>query len=237
MTCHFLLLTGKLDRARKSLEKTIASLDDKLDRINESLAHKDTDDMRKCPFCAEMIKKDAVRCMHCKSQLDTAAPAHPPSQYHGKGFFEAKEISQTEVVQLLLARCADVNAQDTIGFTALHSAAYKGNTEAVEQLLAKGADINHKDGFGRTALHWAAYKGRAETAKLLISKVNNVNEPNNSGWTPLHVAAWYGNTEVVRLLLASGADAGARDSEGRTPLSMATENDHQDVAKILSEQK
>lgn len=27
-------------------------------------------DIKKCPFCAEMIKVDAIRCKHCKSDLE-----------------------------------------------------------------------------------------------------------------------------------------------------------------------
>ncbi len=27
------------------------------------------DDLKKCPFCAEMIKKDAIKCKHCASEL------------------------------------------------------------------------------------------------------------------------------------------------------------------------
>ena len=49
-----------------------------------------------------------------------------------------------EVVELLLAKGADVNAKTTDGTTALMVASMKDHKEVVETLLDKGADINAK---------------------------------------------------------------------------------------------
>lgn len=54
----------------------------------------------------------------------------------------ATRAGNTEIVQLLLERKPDINAQNNYGDTALHWAAYNGNKEIVRLLLDVGADIN-----------------------------------------------------------------------------------------------
>src|SRR2546427_2012375 len=55
---------------------------------------------------------------------------------------------QTESVELLLDRGANVNSASTRGETALMGPAYHGDTEIVKLLLAKGADVNSADSDG-----------------------------------------------------------------------------------------
>ncbi len=57
-----------------------------------------------------------------------------------------------DVVELLLANHAEVNAKDRDGRTPLHAAATFGHKDVVELLLANHADINARDKNGNTAL-------------------------------------------------------------------------------------
>src|SRR5205823_719137 len=71
-----------------------------------------------------------------------------------------------DVVDLLIARGADLNAKNTDGWTPLIKAAAAGHTDVVQKLLAKGADMSVADPLGRTAWMYAAMANRPEMGEL-----------------------------------------------------------------------
>jgi ankyrin repeat protein len=73
------------------------------------------------------------------------------------------------VVFLLLRHGADVNAQDTVGWTPLMRAAAGWHLEVARLLLAYGADVYRKNDAGETALTWAQLKGATDIVELLIA--------------------------------------------------------------------
>jgi len=128
------------------------------------------------------------------------------------------------MVELLIAKGADVNAKNKYGSTPLHRAASGGHKEITEILIAKGADVNAKNHRGMTPLQFAAMKGHKEIAELLIAKGADVNAKENHGRTPLHGAAFHGHKEVVELLITQGADVNAKNEDVETPLDRAIRN-------------
>ncbi len=75
---------------------------------------------------------------------------------------------QPDVVRLLIANGANVNAKDNNGHTPLHrSVRLLGHKDITELLLTKGADINVKNKWDRTPLDIAVEQGDTEIADLL----------------------------------------------------------------------
>jgi hypothetical protein len=113
-----------------------------------------------------------------------------------------------KIVELLIAKGADVNAKSKFENTPLNLAAFWGHKEIVELFIAKGADVNAKSKYTGTPLRAAAEKGHKEIAELLIAEGANVNA-NHGGHTPLDWAISRKHPETVDLLRKHGGKTGA----------------------------
>jgi ankyrin repeat protein len=131
---------------------------------------------------------------------------------------------QTEVVEWLLSRNADVNAKDSKGWTTLFYASKYINGDTAKFLLEKGANPTHTDNEGNTCLHIACKYGNSDCVKLLLDLNLPVNCKNHKQETPLHIAAAsYYNKGIVALLLEKGADPNIKNADGNTSFHCATQ--------------
>ena len=138
-----------------------------------------------------------------------------------------------DIVEILLAKGADVNVKRNDGVTALMSASREGHKDVVEQLLAAGADVIAEANDGGTALMMAAQNGHKEAVKLLLAKGADVNAKTDTSSTALILASQEGHEDVVELLLAAGADVNAKANTGATALMLAARGGYTEIVKLF----
>jgi len=122
----------------------------------------------------------------------------------------AARDGRLEMVEVLLAEGAEVNAKNGNGKTGLMSAAYFGNERVVSLLLAAGADVNAKDNNDSTALIAGAYSGNLNVVLSLLAEGADVNASSKSGASSLKNADTRGYAQISKVL----GDAGAGGSGG-----------------------
>lgn len=109
-------------------------------------------------------------------------------------------VGNTDVVGLLIAKGAKVDARTTDNETPLILTAQNADIATAKLLISKGASVDAKDAGGRTSLHYAAYGGNTALAKFLIESGADVNAKTDAGATPRQLASAEGHAELVALL-------------------------------------
>ncbi len=150
----------------------------------------------------------------------------------------ATQGNHVDVVRLLVARGANVNAQDDQQDSAFLLASASGYTDIVQLTLAAGADLASTNRYGGTALIPACHYGHVETVRLLLTTRIAVDHINNLGWTALLEAVILGDgglahAEIVRLLIGAKANVNLADAQGVTPLQHALARKQVHVAELL----
>jgi ankyrin repeat protein len=110
-----------------------------------------------------------------------------------------------EIVDLLLAKGADVNAQASSGATPLFWAVMRDQKDDVVTLLAKGANVNLADAYGDTILDCALHLNYVGLVPILVDHGADVNAVDQSMHRPLTYALGMDDTSIARYLKAHGA--------------------------------
>ena len=156
----------------------------------------------------------------------------------------ARDNNKEEIVRLL-QNGADVNEQNSNGYTALWCACWKNHSVIIEILL-KHNNINvnlQEDGNGWGPFHAACTNNSYESTLIMIQDARvDVNMTDHSGRSPLMRA---GNTKLVQLLLSFGRyiDIYQKSTEdyysgiksGSTALDMAKQRNKTDIVQLLEQ--
>ncbi|RMZ96169.1 TANC1 isoform X2 [Brachionus plicatilis] len=109
------------------------------------------------------------------------------------------------IIDILIERGAELNAQDRDGLSALSWACLKGHHNAALALLEHPVDVNHTDQSGRTALDLATFYGDVRLVQLLIERGAQIEHVDKIGMRPLDRAIGCRNVPVVSCFLKKGA--------------------------------
>ncbi len=156
----------------------------------------------------------------------------------------------TNVVPVLLAHGADLDAPGADGFTPLRRAACGWSSWKIPYLLRLGAAVRPDKGGSPLLLidvtrrdpgedeNMQRFRQRhldrcAKTARLLIAAGAPVDVRDEEGMTPLHYTARNGYAECAEVLLKAGADLNATNRAGQTPLRVALDNQQADTVEVL----
>jgi ankyrin repeat protein/tRNA A-37 threonylcarbamoyl transferase component Bud32 len=146
------------------------------------------------------------------------------------------------LVEILLAKGAQTETQDSRGRTALDRAASEGKLDAVRLLLEKKANPNQKNSTGATPLLDAVTYGKIAVVQFLLEHGADAALADAQANTPLMVAAegnayMPNNAPMTTALLATGVKVDEQDTRGRTAFFRAAEEGKEDAMRLLLEKK
>ena len=145
----------------------------------------------------------------------------------------ASQNGHIDIVRILLANGANVDAQRDEGQTALIYATV--HPDIVKLLLDAGAETELKSILGHTALLYASTEGNTETVKALIEGGADIDVKDVAlDFTPLIYASMNGHTDIVKALIDAGADINVKSKKlNITALSIAIHNNHAETVYFL----
>jgi ankyrin repeat protein len=169
---------------------------------------------------------DVNMIVHCRStRLHLAASNFSTCEWPGREADKGYE-EEEEVMRILLAHGADVNAAEEFGHTPLLLATMDGSLKMVKLLFEHGADLNKAPERGKSPLHWVVRdSGKMAKIRFLLEHGADPNQLDSLGSSPLHFAVRHstssGSPSIVAILLKHGADPNIVNRLGKSPLHYA----------------
>jgi len=151
------------------------------------------------------------------------------------GLPEAALQHQTVEIRDKLGRGADPLEENSVGWTALHIACFKGYTDIVKAIVNRNpalVNVTLKDG-GASPLYLACQQGHAKTAIYLMKQNASKEYETYVGSTPLYVAAQGGHFDCVFSLLEAGADPNHVCKSRGTAARIAAELMRKPILRLL----
>ena len=151
----------------------------------------------------------------------------------GTGLMIAAWEGNIPMMELFVARGADIDKTNSFGEQALLHAAWKGHLAAVRWLAEHGARLN-RQGKEWAALHYAAFAGHAAVVSYLLERGADINALSTNGSTPLMMAAREGKEAIAGALLAAGARRDIVNEWGDDALRWAMRYNNLSIAREIA---
>lgn len=118
-----------------------------------------------------------------KKLLDEGVDPNTEKEGRGSAIQGAATSGYREVIELLIAHNADINAKDSDGMSALHwTAAVTDDSDMASFLIESGIDIEAQTNDGETALHTAVDNDHPAVVKVLLDKGANTEIKTKGKW-------------------------------------------------------
>jgi tetratricopeptide (TPR) repeat protein len=145
----------------------------------------------------------------------------------------ASDQGHDKIVQMLLEKGADVNAEGGFYGYALQAASAKGYEKIVQMLLDKNADVNAQGGGFGSALQAVSATGHYNIVQMLLDRGADVNAHGGEYGNALQAAIVGGNEEIILSLLDAGADVSAQGGKYGSALYAALYGDYDKAMQTL----
>ncbi|KAG9502169.1 hypothetical protein J7337_004994 [Fusarium musae] len=154
---------------------------------------------------------------------------------HYCAVFDAVPIAQI----LLQLPAIDVEAESTLGATAMHFATQRGSLGVLDLLIKRGANLHRREPFeaaisggqidalrmlldAGSKAWWKSRSGQSRNILGYALRAEEViNKGDDNGWTALHYCAYYGDLDGAQALIDYDADVDTVNAMGHTPLQLA----------------
>ncbi len=167
--------------------------------------------------------------------IEKGADVNVQPHSHGLSPLMVASVRAMEnVVPVIIAHGARVNATGKRGQTALYLATFSKKSKIVQDLLEAGADPNLADEQNQGPLYLATLKGEQEMVRMLLDKGADVHiKAGELEHSALMAAAIRGEYEIAEMLMEKGALFHIQDKQGMTALMFAGQHGHADIVNLM----